>query len=166
MIDADGYRANIAIIVMNKDRKVFWGRRQNQKSWQFPQGGMEPGETVLQAMYRELHEEVGLYPHDVEIISITPNWLKYRLPANLIRKKSPNCIGQKQKWVLLRLLSSDQAINLERHEQPEFDSWRWVSYWYPLSQVIEFKKHVYRKALEKFYRYATPKKQHVKNHHG
>ena len=82
MIDAEGYRANVAIILTNREGKLFWGRRIRQKSWQFPQGGVQHGETALQAMYRELHEETGLRPTDVEIISATPGWLRYRLPEH------------------------------------------------------------------------------------
>ena len=150
MIDAEGFRANIAIIIMNRKRQLFWGKRVRQQSWQFPQGGVNEGETALAAMYRELEEEVGLKASDVEVISVTPNWLKYSLPKNFIRKNSPHCIGQKQKWFLVKLISDDSAIRLDYYKTPEFDDWRWVSYWYPVSNVIAFKKHVYRRALEKF----------------
>lgn len=164
MIDAEGYRANIAIIIMNRQRKVFWGKRIYQKSWQFPQGGLQEGETALAAMYRELEEEVGLQPTDIEVVSVTPGWFKYKLPEKYIRKSSPHCIGQKQKWFLVRLISDDDAIQLDRDVTPEFDAWRWVSYWYPLSQVIDFKKQVYRRALEKFQRYALNKNHRYKSH--
>lgn len=157
MIDAEGYRANVAIILINKQHKVFWARRIRQTSWQFPQGGVKTRETPLHAMYRELYEEVGLRPTDVEVISVTPGWLKYKLPINLIRASGPRCIGQKQKWFLLRFVGNDTSISFQQGEKPEFDGWRWVSYWYPLSQIITFKRHVYRRALETFHRYAIPK---------
>jgi putative (di)nucleoside polyphosphate hydrolase len=151
VIDAEGYRANVGIVLINKRGKVFWGKRIRQRSWQFPQGGVNEGESTLAAMYRELYEEVGLKPLDVEIITATRSWLKYRLPAHMIRRSDVTCVGQKQKWFLLRLLSEDSAICFNCSDDPEFDHWRWVDYWYPLSQVIAFKRHVYRRALETFF---------------
>ncbi|MCF6768268.1 RNA pyrophosphohydrolase [Thiotrichales bacterium 19S11-10] len=151
MIDHEGFRANVAIVLINKEGKVFWGKRLRQNAWQFPQGGLNSGETPLEALYRELYEEVGLKPHDVEVIAATKSWLRYRLPRFLIRRGFPLCIGQKQKWFLLRLKSDDSAINLEANNKPEFDAFRWVDYWYPTSRVVSFKRHVYRKALEYFF---------------
>ena len=149
MIDGEGYRANVGIIILNsQNSKVFWGRRIRQKSWQFPQGGLNLGDTALSAMYRELHEEVGLRPQDIEVLAVTKGWFKYRLPATLLRNKDPLYVGQKQKWFLLRLRAPDSAVDLNSTNSPEFDAWRWVDYWYPLNQVIAFKRHVYRKSLE------------------
>lgn len=153
MIDKNGYRANVAIILLNKQNRVFWGQRKNRASWQFPQGGVSVGETPLQAMYRELHEEIGLRPQDVEVIASTRDWVKYNIPDNLVRKKEPVCIGQKQKWFLLRLKTSENNIDLEVNDFPEFDNWRWVSYWYPINHVVYFKQEVYRKALTYFKEY-------------
>ncbi|GAB4224835.1 MAG: RNA pyrophosphohydrolase [Francisella sp.] len=153
MIDKNGYRANVAIVLLNKHNRVFWGQRKNKMSWQFPQGGIVTGENPLQAMYRELYEEIGLRPYDVEVIASTREWLKYNIPDNLIRNKDPVCIGQKQKWFLLRLKTSEHNINLETNNLPEFDNWRWVSYWYPINHVVYFKKEVYRKALTYFKEY-------------
>jgi len=99
-------------------------------------------------MYRELQEEVGLAPTDVEILGVTRGWLRYRLPKRMIRRHShPICIGQKQKWYMLRMLSPDDAVQIDCCDKPEFDGWRWVSYWYPLGQVVSFKREVYRKAM-------------------
>ncbi len=150
MIDAEGFRPNVGIIICNGNRQVLWAKRIGQNAWQFPQGGIRHGEKLKSAMYRELKEEVGLDPGDVEIVSTTRNWLYYQLPRNLIRHNSnPVCIGQKQKWYLLRLRCEDRKIALSsKHCAPEFDDWRWVSFWYPLSQVIEFKREVYRQALK------------------
>lgn len=151
LIDEHGFRSNVGIILTNTQGKVFWGRRIGQNAWQFPQGGMIENETPEQAMYRELHEEVGLLPEDVKILAITPRWLRYRLPAPLIRHHvQPLCIGQKQKWFLLRLITDEQRINLGHSVKPEFDDWRWVSYWYPLQGVINFKRRVYQQALQYF----------------
>jgi putative (di)nucleoside polyphosphate hydrolase len=150
MIDKNGYRANVAIIIINNQGRVFWAKRKNRNSWQFPQGGVSAGESSLQAMYRELHEEVGLRPDDVEVIASIRDWHKYNIPNNLLRKKGPVCIGQKQKWFLLRLNSSERSIDLDANDIPEFDNWRWVGYWYPINHVIHFKKEVYRTALTYF----------------
>ncbi|AIT09392.1 RNA pyrophosphohydrolase [Candidatus Francisella endociliophora] len=150
MIDKNGYRANVAIILLNKQNRVFWGQRKNRSSWQFPQGGVSVGETPLQAMYRELHEEVGLRPHDVEVVGSTRDWYQYNIPDSLIRSRGPLCIGQRQKWFLLRLKASESNIDLEANDSPEFDNWRWVSYWYPINHVVDFKRDVYRRALTFF----------------
>ncbi|WP_133407695.1 RNA pyrophosphohydrolase [Parashewanella tropica] len=151
MIDSDGFRENVGIIICNKFGQVMWARRFGQHSWQFPQGGVDDGETPEQAMYRELYEEVGLKPEHVTILSSSRSWLRYRLPKRLIRQDSkPVCIGQKQKWFLLQLKSHEKAINLNASGHPEFDHWRWVSYWYPVRQVVSFKRDVYRKVMKEF----------------
>ena len=152
MIDSEGYRANVAMVIVNRHGKVFWGRRLRQQSWQFPQGGINPGETALAAMYRELYEEVGLRPKDVEVVASTRGWLRYKIPSHLVRSTQPTCIGQKQKWFLLRLLSDDSAINLSTMPKSEFSGWKWVSYWYPARRVVDFKQQVYQRALERFNR--------------
>lgn len=149
MIDSDGFRPNVGIILSNGRGQVLWARRIGQDAWQFPQGGINDEESPEQAMYRELKEEVGLNPDDVELISCTRGWLRYRLPKRMIRYHSrPLCVGQKQKWFLLRLLSDDDSVSFDHSHKPEFDDWRWVSYWYPLGQVVSFKREVYRKALK------------------
>ena len=148
MIDAQGYRANVGIILSNPSGQVFWAKRIGQQSWQFPQGGIRRGEHPRAALYRELEEEVGLRPEHVEIIGSTRNWLRYRLPKRYIRRHSqPLCIGQKQKWFLLGLEAEESRVELDKSGEPEFDDWRWVSYWYPVSHVIKFKRDVYRRAL-------------------
>lgn len=148
MIDSDGFRPNVGIILANQKNEVLWARRIGQDSWQFPQGGIKPRETPEEALYRELHEEVGLVQGDVEVLAQTEGWLRYRLPKRLIRHNSqPLCIGQKQKWFLLRMLGEDSRVTVNHGEAPEFDGWEWVSYWYPLGQVVSFKREVYRRAL-------------------
>ncbi len=150
MIDADGFRPNVGIVVANDAGRVLWGRRVGgQDAWQFPQGGIADGESAEQALYRELEEEVGLLPDQVEVLASTRGWLRYRLPRRYIRRgNGPTCIGQKQRWFLLRLTADDDAVRLDRNQKPEFDHWRWVSYWYPLEQVVSFKREVYRRALK------------------
>ena len=148
-LDRDGFRPNVGIVLHNDRGQVFWGRRVGGfDAWQFPQGGIERGESVEQALYRELHEEVGLDESEVEIRRRTRGWLRYRTPEGLRRRdSSPGFLGQKQKWFLLRLLADDAAVCTVNTEKPEFDAWRWVSYWYPIGKVIAFKRDVYRRAL-------------------
>ena len=149
MIDSDGFRPNVGIIIANDSGQVLWAQRSGQTSWQFPQGGIDGVETPREALFRELYEEVGLREEHVDIIGETRGWLRYRLPHRLIRHgQKPLCIGQKQKWFLLRLTATEDAINLGAHGKPEFDSWQWVSYWYPLRMVVNFKREVYRRAMD------------------
>ncbi len=149
MIDAEGYRANVGVILCNSKQQLFWGHRIGHlDSWQFPQGGIQANETPLEAMYRELGEEVGLTSEQVIVLGQTRGWLRYRLPPRLIRRNNIHrCIGQKQIWFLLRLVDDQQALSLDHTEQPEFDQWRWVDYWYPVNNVVHFKRHVYQCAL-------------------
>ena len=148
MLDSNGFRPNVGIILCNGEGKLFWAKRIGQDAWQFPQGGIKRTETPEQALFRELNEEVGLGRDDVEILHETSDWLRYRLPQNFIRQHSgPVCIGQKQKWFLLALQSDDNSVHLNRTCEPEFDDWCWVNYWHPVNQVINFKRDVYRKAL-------------------
>jgi len=150
LIDSDGFRPNVGIILANDLGRLLWARRVGgQDAWQFPQGGVKRGETLEAGLFRELEEEIGLTESQVEILGVTKGWLRYRLPKKLIRAhKSPVCIGQKQKWFLLRLNVGESEININRFESPEFDAWSWVSYWYPLSKVVPFKRDVYRRALK------------------
>jgi putative (di)nucleoside polyphosphate hydrolase len=148
VIDPDGFRPNVGIILANAQGQVLWARRCGHDAWQFPQGGISENESPEEAMYRELWEEVGLERPDVRIIAQTRGWLRYRLPRRFVRQdNNPVCIGQKQKWFLLQMLSEDHRVSLNCTHPPEFDGWRWVSYWYPLNQVVAFKREVYRKAL-------------------
>jgi len=148
VIDSEGYRPNVGIILCNADGRLFWAKRIGQHSWQFPQGGIRRDESPEQAMFRELAEEVGLQPEHVQVIGCTRGWLRYRLPKRLIRwGNHPTCIGQKQVWFLLRMLGGEEAVCLDSSERPEFDHWQWVDYWYPLRAVVPFKRHVYWRAL-------------------
>jgi len=177
MIDADGYRPNVGIVVANTLGQVLWARRVGgQDAWQFPQGGLHEGEKPEECMFRELEEEIGLREEHVRILGCTDGWLRYRLPQHMRRdhrrsanrsassggrgqKKAassggrgrhaaPAFKGQKQKWFLLEMLASDDQVRFDRCEKPEFDGFAWVSYWYPLNKVIDFKRDVYRRALK------------------
>ncbi|PCI36393.1 MAG: RNA pyrophosphohydrolase [Thiotrichales bacterium] len=155
MIDEKGFRLNVAIILCNKENKILLARRLKGNSWQFPQGGVSTGETPTKTMYRELKEEIGLEEADVEIIKISEKWIHYTLPKHLQRKPVDRvqCIGQKQKWFLLRLVGPESHINFHSTNHPEFNAWRWANYWDPIDEVIYFKRNVYRKVLEYFAKY-------------
>jgi putative (di)nucleoside polyphosphate hydrolase len=159
VIDEDGFRHGVGIILVNAKRQIFLAKRVGKLAWQFPQGGIQENETPEEAMFRELYEEVGLNIEDVKILSVTRRWLRYRLPKRLVRHHStPVCIGQKQKWFLLQLVANDSNINLAATDSPEFDSWAWVSYWYPLTQVVAFKRRVYSLAMKEFARIVLSKR--------
>jgi putative (di)nucleoside polyphosphate hydrolase len=154
MIDRDGYRPNVGIILCNWKNEVFWGKRVREHSWQFPQGGIKPGETPEAAMYRELKEEVGLTANHVRILGRTREWLRYDVPEQWVRRDwRSNYRGQKQIWFLLRLTGRDCDVCLRASDKPEFDAWRWHEYWIPMDSVIDFKRDVYRKALQELSRY-------------
>jgi putative (di)nucleoside polyphosphate hydrolase len=157
VIDRYGFRANVGIILMQDDGRLFIGRRSGGRGWQFPQGGMLRGEKAEESLYRELKEEIGLGRDDVEIVGQTQRWLRYRLPARYQRRNSsPLCIGQKQRWFLLRLRRPDPKFRFDVTGTPEFDRWRWVDYWQPIREVIYFKRAVYARALHELGQQAFP----------
>ena len=154
MLDREGFRPNVGIILLNQKNQVFWGKRIRTHSWQFPQGGIDRGETPEQARYRELHEEVGLQPEHVRVVARTRDWLRYEVPDRYIRRDARGFYkGQKQIWYLLQLLGQDWHLNLRATNHPEFDAWRWNDYWVPLDAVVEFKRGVYEMALTELSRF-------------
>lgn len=139
----------MGIILSNREGRLLWARRIGQDAWQFPQGGIHSDETPEEALYRELSEEIGLQPGHVDVMGSTRGWLRYRLPDRYIRRDThPLCIGQKQVWFMLRLLSDDRFVQLDGTDEPEFEEWRWVTYWRPLREVVPFKRRVYECALK------------------
>jgi putative (di)nucleoside polyphosphate hydrolase len=154
MLDREGYRPNVGIILLNSRNQVFWGKRLRTHSWQFPQGGIKYGETPEQAMFRELHEEVGLQREHVRVLARTRDWLRYEVPDHYIRREARGHYrGQKQIWFLLQLTGRDNDMNLRATDKPEFDAWRWNEYWVPLEVVIDFKREVYQLALTELSRF-------------
>ncbi|MFM7331408.1 MAG: RNA pyrophosphohydrolase [Brachymonas sp.] len=154
MLDRDGFRPNVGIILLNQKNQVFWGKRIRTHSWQFPQGGIDRGESPEQAMFRELHEEVGLKPEHVQIVARTRDWLRYEVPDRFIKREHRGHYrGQKQIWYLLQLVGHDWDLNLRATDHPEFDAWRWNDYWVPLDLVVEFKRGVYKMALNELSRF-------------
>ena len=157
LIDRDGFRANVGIVLMNDVARLFIARRAGGRGWQFPQGGMRRGEGAEDALFRELREEVGLRPRDVKVVAETRRWLRYRLPARYIRADAAvRCIGQKQRWFLLQLTAEESAIHFDSTDTPEFDRWKWVDYWEPVREVIYFKRSVYTRALQELGAVAFP----------
>jgi putative (di)nucleoside polyphosphate hydrolase len=154
MLDRDGFRPNVGIVLLNQKNQVFWGKRIRTHSWQFPQGGIDRGETPEQAMFRELHEEVGLQPEHVCVVARTRDWLRYEVPDRYIRRDARGHYkGQKQIWFLLQLVGHDWDLNLRATDHPEFDAWRWNDFWVPLDAVVEFKRGVYEMALTELSRF-------------
>ena len=164
MLDKDGYRPNVGIILLNSRNEVFWGKRVKQHSWQFPQGGIKHGESPEQAMYRELGEEIGLSASQVKLVGRTREWLRYDVPDQWMRRElRGNYRGQKQIWYLLRLIARDCDVRLRATAHPEFDAWRWNEYWVPLDAVIEFKREVYQQALQELSRFVfKPARPHAR----
>lgn len=149
MIDENGYRPNVGIVLCNGAGQVFWARRRGQDGWQFPQGGIKFKESPEEALFRELHEEIGLTAQHVQVMGRTREWLRYELPEQLRRTGSMvrGFRGQKQIWFLLRLTGEDADVRLDRGAQPEFDRWRWIDYWDAVDGIVEFKRAVYHAAL-------------------
>lgn len=156
-IDPEGFRANVGIVLIRDDRQVFLGGRTGGRGWQFPQGGVQRDESPEQALFRELKEEIGLDSADVEIAASTRGWLRYRLPRQYVRRNgNPVCIGQKQRWFLLRFVGAESRLHFDSTTEPEFERWRWVDYWTPVREVIYFKRAVYARALDELARRAFP----------
>lgn len=148
MIDSDGYRSNVGILLINDDNQVFLAKRYGEDAWQLPQGGIDKDEDEVDALYRELYEEVGLGKDDVIVIAKTPKWLRYRLPKGV--NNNSNFVGQKQIWFLLKINCPDEKIKLDGFDEIEFDNYSWVDYWRPVDEVISFKKAVYEDMLKAF----------------
>ena len=144
MLDENGYRLGVGMIIRHHNGKILWCKRKEINAWQFPQGGIESDETPEMAMWRELQEETGLLAQHVRLIQTTNQWLYYEFPEKL----KMNYIGQKQIWFLLELLTDDGHINLTVAD--EFDQWCWVDWWYPLQDVVAFKREIYKQVLERF----------------
>jgi putative (di)nucleoside polyphosphate hydrolase len=167
MLDREGFRPNVGIILLNQKNQVFWGKRIRTHSWQFPQGGIDRGESPEQAMFRELHEEVGLLPEHVRIVARTRDWLRYEVPDRFIRRDARGHYkGQKQIWYLLQLVEPDWNINLRATSHPEFDAWRWNDFWVPLDVVVEFKRGVYEMALTELSRFLPRYDNRGRGHRG
>jgi putative (di)nucleoside polyphosphate hydrolase len=149
-VDAQGFRPNVGIIVCNADNQLLFAKRAGLDAWQFPQGGIKAGESLEEAMYRELQEEIGLHPEDVMILGQTEEWVSYLFGSEKKTSLGERYVGQKQIWFLLRLLSDDSRVVLTNADHHEFDAWQWVDYDYPVNHIVAFKKPIYEQTLAYF----------------
>jgi putative (di)nucleoside polyphosphate hydrolase len=150
--DIAKYRPGVGIVLINDARRVFVGRRidmpEGWPAWQMPQGGIDAGETPMQAALRELYEETGT--DKAEIVAETRDWLHYDLPAPIAATAWRGRFrGQRQKWFLMRFVGEDIDIDLNRHEA-EFDAWRWAEPAELPELIVEFKRPVYLALLDEF----------------
>ena len=144
------YRPCVGIALVNKDNLVFVGTRiDNPKNhWQMPQGGIDEGESEIEAGFREMEEEIGT--RNAELLSIHSKWIPYDIPEGLADKIWQGQFrGQEQKWLLFRFLGNDSEIEINTLE-PEFNSWKWVSPEEVVNSAIFFKRRVYRQVLSEF----------------
>ena len=148
MIDEDGFRPNVGIIVHNDAGRVLWARRIGQDAWQFPQGGVDPGEEPLEALRREVREEVGLRKRHFEVIESRGGY-RYLFPNGHVRWKVYR--GQEQTYFRCRFLGEDSDIRLET-DHPEFMAYRWIRpECFELKWLPKFKRGVYRQVLADFF---------------
>ena len=143
------FRSGVGIILLNKNNKIFVAKRiDNPKNfWQMPQGGVDKGESLLEAAYRELKEETNITK--VKLIKEIEGTLTYELPSHLLGKIwKGKYKGQKQKWFLMKFLGSDSDINIKT-ENPEFIEWKWIDLEKITEVVVDFKLHVYKELKEK-----------------
>lgn len=145
-----GYRLNVGLIIANENGELLLCKRKKMNSWQFPQGGIDFGESPIKAAKRELFEEVGISSKSVTLIKSLDDWLKYEIPKKSRRRNflDRKFKGQKQKWFLFKL-KKNVEVTFENDPDNEFDDFKWVSYWYPLNVIISFKEKVYREVLNK-----------------
>ena len=142
-------RLGVGAIVLNEKNQVFVGKRKDYPidKWQMPQGGVNAGENLVDAMKRELHEETGI--QNIKILNEIDGWFEYELPNHLLGKIwKGKYRGQKQKWFVVKFLGNDREINLEV-DKPEFIEWQWLDVENLPNVIVDFKKKVYEQLLPK-----------------
>ena len=150
-MDLGRYRPNVGVVLANRSGEVWLGRRADTPgptNWQFPQGGLDRGETPRVAALRELFEETGA--RSVEPLGTTDDWLVYDFPPEHPRRKGQDWLGQKQLWFAYRFVGDDREFDLAGHDQVEFDAWRWASLDDAVATVVPFKRPVYKKVSDIF----------------
>jgi putative (di)nucleoside polyphosphate hydrolase len=142
-------------MLMNDTKNIFVGQRYDTpNAWQMPQGGIDPGESPRDALFRELYEETGLSKDDVDLLVESTEWFSYDFPQALsVRLWNGKFIGQTQQWFLLKLKHADmQKITLNTHT-PEFTAWQWVDRAQLVDLIVDFKKDMYQKVIDHFAHY-------------
>ena len=150
------YRPAVGVVIFNDEGKVFLGRRRNQRGfwvWQFPQGGIDKGETPKQAAYRELYEETGIEKSRVEMLGKTQDWLYYDLP----KERQKRWRGQRQKWFAVRFTGKKKHIDLGVETPPEFSSYEWGTLDDAYHLIVPFKRKVYKHVVKEFKSFAKGK---------
>ena len=148
MNEESNYRLNVGLIIVNNYGKVLICKRKNSNQWQFPQGGIDEGESPIEAAKREIFEEVGIKPSKIKVLGKIKDWVKYEIPKELAKKsfKKKGIVGQKQKWFIFKI-KTEACISFVNDPDNEFDDFAWVSYWRPIALIVSFKKEVYRNVL-------------------
>ena len=142
-------RLGVGAVVLNKKNQVFVGKRKDNPidKWQMPQGGVNTGENLIDAMKRELHEETSI--QNIKILNEIDGWFEYELPKHLLGKIwKGRYRGQKQKWFVVKFLGNDDEIDLET-DKPEFIEWRWLDIENLPNVIVDFKRKVYEQLLPK-----------------
>lgn len=146
-----GYRLGVGIMLVNRRGLIFVARRIDSpgEAWQMPQGGIDDGETPVDAALRELEEEVGT--GRAEVLAETPNWLSYDLPPELAgRLWGGKYTGQTQKWFALGFTGDDADIRLDHHDRPEFSDWKWAALEDLSTFIVPFKRRLYDDVAAEF----------------
>ena len=147
-----GYRPCVGLMLINDNKNVFTGKRLDfiSTAWQMPQGGIDEGEDVLNAAFRELREETSITQDSVELLAVSDHWFSYDLPIELVSKLWNGVYrGQKQKWFLMKFVGNESDINLNT-EIPEFSCWRWSTKQQLIDSIVPFKKDLYQKVIKEF----------------
>jgi len=148
----DAYRPNVGIVVFNREGRVWLGKRAGAGEpycWQFPQGGVDPGEDLEDAARRELHEETGI--RSVSLLARTDGWIFYDFPPEVAAsKKARGFRGQKQAWFAYLFEGEDAEVDLAAHPPQEFDAWRWADLHEAGERVVPFKRDAYLEVIAAF----------------
>jgi putative (di)nucleoside polyphosphate hydrolase len=146
------YRSGVGIMLINKDKQIFVGKRidNNSDAWQMPQGGLDAGESEDEAMFRELKEETGISDSKIKILQRSQGHFYYNLPYKLQKKFwGGKYLGQKQRWYLAEFFGEESDVNIQT-EKPEFSHWKWISQDQIISAIVGFKRKLYEDVIKEF----------------